>query len=74
VAIVSGAFNKWGDPGEGKYFTVWYNGGHVWIQFKHLGQFWRFDTSAYGDGGSGPRVRKTSRPTAGFQSRHWPGL
>lgn len=74
VAIVSGAFNRWGDPGEGKFFTVWYNGGHVWIQFKDLGQFWRFDTSAYGDGGSGPRVRKTSRPTAGFQARHWPGL
>lgn len=74
TAIVSGAFNKWGDPGEGKFFTVWYNSGHVWIQFIKLGRFWRFDTSPQGSGPNGPHVRIGSRSTAGFQPRHWPGI
>jgi hypothetical protein len=74
TAIVSGDFDRWGEAGEGKFFTIWYNGEHVWVQFKKLGRFWRFDTSPYGSGGRGPRMRTGSRPTAGFRARRWPGL
>jgi hypothetical protein len=72
--IVSGNFDQWGAPGRGKYFTIWFNARHVWIQFHGIGRFWRFDTSAWGSGGHGPRMRLTPRPTYGFSSRHWPGL
>lgn len=70
--IVSGDFDQWGVPGEGDTMTVWYSGIHVWIQFKGSGE-WRFDTSPYGDGPSGPQLRKTPRPVTGFSPRHWPG-
>jgi len=74
TAIVSGEFARsWGKPGEGEKFTVWANGEHVWIQLKGLGNAWRFDTSPYGSGGRGPRLRSTERPTSGFTARHWPG-
>lgn len=73
-AIVSGDFARdWGEPGRGQRFTVWANGGHVWTQFHGIGNAWRFDTSPYGSGGRGPRLRSTPRPTDGFTPRHWPG-
>jgi hypothetical protein len=74
VAVVSGEMARsYGDPGRGKRFTVWANAGHVWIQFHGIGNAWRFDTSPYGSGGRGPRLRFTPRPTDGFTPRHWPG-
>lgn len=72
-AMVSGMFNTWGVPGEGKYFTVYYNSGHVWIRL-HKSQWWRFDTSPHGDGGRGPRLRYLPRFTGGFGARHWPDM
>lgn len=73
-AMVSGDFmHRWGAPGKGRYFTVWASPVHVWIQF-HFGVFWRLDTSPWGDGGTGPRMRRLPRLTRGFQPRHWPGL
>jgi hypothetical protein len=65
---------RWGAPGKGRWFTVWANSGHVWMQFTGCGPAWRFDTSAYGSGPSGPALRFTPRPTSGFTPRHWPGL
>jgi hypothetical protein len=74
AAIVSGEFARsWGQPGRGQRFTVWANGSHVWTQFHGIGNAWRFDTSPYGSGGRGPRLRFTPRPTDGFTPRHWPG-
>lgn len=85
-APVSGTFaSSWGKPGRGKFFTVWANAEHVWIQF-HKGPWWRFDTSQHSyvkqEPGHGHVVRyvdaaalvKTSRSTAGFTPRHWEGL
>lgn len=74
TAIVSGDFNHWGEPGQGRDFTVWYNADHVWIEFHNLGSGKRFDTSPHGDGANGPRVRNSARSSAGFSPRHWPGL
>lgn len=74
-ACVSGNFANWGQSGRGRYFTVWYNAHHVWIEFHHpFGQYKRFDTSPWGFGGRGPRVRKTRRPRYGFKARHYPGM
>lgn len=73
-AIVSGAFaSSWGQPGEGKDFTVHASLTHVWISFAS-GEVKRFDTSPWGSGGLGPHTRTTTRNDAyRFHSRHWPG-
>jgi hypothetical protein len=68
-APVSGNFTSWGQPGMGKFFTVWTNAGHIWIQWNGIGPMWRFDTG----GGSGGKNWPTSRSTGGFVARHWPG-
>jgi hypothetical protein len=70
---------SWGRPGKGRYVTLWARSGpkgtaHVWLQFHGLGRVWRFDTSAWGGGGRGPRMRLLPRPTRGFTPRHWPGM
>lgn len=72
-ALVSGEFYKWGVPGEGKFFTVYYNGEHVWTRL-HRSKWWRFDTSPHGDGGRGPQLRYLPRFTGGFGARHYPGM
>jgi hypothetical protein len=77
-AIVSGQFAaSWGKPGKGKEMTVWANAEHVFIEFRFdqeensdLPAYARFDTSPHGDGGSGARLRRGKRPTAGFTARH----
>ena len=75
TAIVSSMFARsWGKPGRGNDFTVWANDAHVWIELHGgVGNAKRFDTSSYGSGGSGPRLRFTDRPTSGFVPRHWAG-
>jgi hypothetical protein len=82
-AWTSGEFaSRYGKPGKGKFFTVWANADHVWIQL-HVGPYWRFDTSQHSvictpqhPNGvpSGAALVKTARSTAGFTPRHWPGL
>ena len=70
--MVSGGFaSSWGRPGRGKNFTVWANGGHVFIQSEGGGKKWRFDTG--GGPPSGPHIRDGHRSTSGFTARHWPG-
>jgi hypothetical protein len=72
-AWVSGTYaHSYGEPGGGKFFTVYANAEHVWLRLR--GPYWRFDTSPKGDGGRGPRLRKLPRFTRGFYARHWPGM
>ncbi|MDP2712521.1 MAG: hypothetical protein Q8O56_15000 [Solirubrobacteraceae bacterium] len=66
--MASGPFMSWGEPGPGKWITVYANAGHA---FMVVGE-WRFDTSALRGGGT--RWTRTMRPTAGFVARHPPGL
>lgn len=76
TAIVSGAFaSSWGRPGGGRTFTVWANDGHVFVEFHDApGGARRFDTSPWGDGGSGAQLRRTARGDTGrFTARHWEG-
>lgn len=78
--IVSGDFSRWGQPGRGSEFTVWYTSGHVFIEFYGRPAK-RFDTVPGGSGGNGPHLRFTAPgapgdtwEATGFAARHWPGL
>jgi septal ring factor EnvC (AmiA/AmiB activator) len=64
----STSFESWGEPGPGKYITVYANAGHAYM---YVGG-WRFDTSALSSGGT--RWTQSTRSNAGFIARHPPGL
>ena len=66
----SGSFVKWGKPGKGRWITTFANAGHMYMTVAGL----RFDTSAMGSGGNGPRWRGTKRSPRGFAVRHPAGL
>lgn len=66
--MVSGDLATWGDPGPGRWITVFANGGHTFMYVAGL----RFDTS--GLRATGSRWQATTRSTAGFAERHPPGL
>ncbi|HEV2060901.1 MAG TPA: hypothetical protein VGR11_16245 [Solirubrobacteraceae bacterium] len=65
--MASGPFMSWGEPGPGKWITIYANPGHM---FMVVGG-WRFDTSALR---GGTRWTQQMRPTGGFVARHPPGL
>ncbi|MEJ6560014.1 MAG: hypothetical protein QNL71_03035, partial [Akkermansiaceae bacterium] len=65
----STGFLNYGSAGEGEWITVWAKNGHVYMTIGGL----RLDT-----GGSprtdGPRWKKRTRSSSGFQARHPAGL
>jgi hypothetical protein len=64
----SGRLSHWGDPGPGRWVTIYANAGHVFMEVAGV----RFDTSAARIRGS--RWDNSGRSTAGFAVRHPPGL
>jgi cell wall-associated NlpC family hydrolase len=64
----SGDFMNFGEPGPGKWITIYANSGHIFMVVAGL----RFDTS--GRGRAGTRWQEGSRPASGFAVRHIPGL
>jgi hypothetical protein len=62
----SGPMMNWGEPGKGRWITVFAHGGHAYMVVAGL----RFDTSSMGSGGKGPRWRATKRSPRGFAVRH----
>jgi len=66
--LASGPLMSWGEPGKGKWVTIWANAGHVFLEVAGI----RFDTSAQRVTGS--RWINESRSTAGFVARHPAGL
>lgn len=66
--MVSGDLAQWGDPGPGRWITIYANGGHTFMFVAGL----RFDTG--GLSATGSRWQATTRSTAGFAVRHPPGL
>ncbi len=64
----STALSGWGDPGAGRWITVYANGGHAWMTVAGL----RFDTGGLRVTGS--RWQTTGRGTGGFVARHPAGL
>jgi cell wall-associated NlpC family hydrolase len=67
--LTSGMFASWGDPGPGKWITIYANNGHVYMYVAGL----RFDTSGR-SGPRGSRWQAAVRPNGGFVARHPPGL
>jgi cell wall-associated NlpC family hydrolase len=65
----SGALEGYGEPGPGKWITIYANASHVYAEIAGL----RWDTSGV-ENGTGPRWHIDSRPPAGFVVRHPPGL
>ena len=66
--MVSGDFENWGDPGPGRWITVYANADHVWMEVAG----WRFDTVAQAE--SGTRWAQGGGEFSGFVVRHPPGL
>ena len=64
----STGFESWGEPGAGKWITVYANAGHAFMVVAG----WRFDTVALAEGGT--RWSQTMTSTAGFVARHPAGL
>jgi cell wall-associated NlpC family hydrolase len=67
--LTSGELANWGEPGPGKWITIYANGGHVFMFVGGL----RFDTS-FRDGPRGTRWQNSKRSLAGFEIRHPAGL
>ena len=68
VARASGDLMSYGWGGEGKWITIYANGGHAYMVIAGL----RFDTS--GSGEEGPRWRLEPRSGRGYAKRHPAGL
>jgi cell wall-associated NlpC family hydrolase len=67
--LTSGSLEGWGEPGPGKWITVYANGEHTFMEIAGL----RWDT--VGDArGTGPRWHLEPNSRAGFVVRHPPGL
>jgi peptidoglycan hydrolase CwlO-like protein len=66
--MVSGQFEDWGDPGPGKWITIYANADHVWMEVAG----WRFDTVALAE--TGTRWARGGGEFDGFVVRHPPGL
>jgi len=66
--MVSGDFESWGEPGPGRWITVYANAGHVWMEVAG----WRFDTVALAEDGT--RWAQGGGEFSGFVVRHPAGL
>src|SRR3954469_4544422 len=64
----SGHLMSWGQPGKGRWVTIYANAGHVFLEVAGV----RFDTGAQSVTGS--RWASDGRSTAGFVARHPAGL
>jgi len=71
TTVVSGQLMNWGDPGPGKWITVFANAGHTFMYVAGL----RFDTVALAETGSRWSNRPADEPDLStFAVRHPPGL
>ncbi len=66
--LASGPLMSWGEPGKGKWVTIYTHPGHVFMVVAGI----RFDTS--NSRVTGSRWSNDMRSTAGFVARHPPGL
>jgi cell wall-associated NlpC family hydrolase len=69
----SGQLESWGEPGPGKWITVYANAGHVYMYVNIGGRWMRYDTVGR-SGTFASRWQPDIRSNAGFVARHWPGL
>jgi len=66
--LASGPLMSWGEPGRGKWVTIYANNGHVFMEVAGI----RFDTS--NSRVTGSRWGNELRSTSGFVARHPAGL
>ena len=66
--LTSGGFMNWGEPGPGRWITIYTNPGHMFMVVAGL----RFDTS--GRSRLGSRWQPEMRSARGYTVRHPPGL
>jgi cell wall-associated NlpC family hydrolase len=66
--LASGPLMSWGEPGKGKWVTIYANPGHVYLEVAGI----RFDTS--GQRVTGSRWQNELRDNVGFVARHPAGL
>jgi cell wall-associated NlpC family hydrolase len=66
--MASGPLMGWGEPGKGKWVTIYTHPGHVFMVVAGI----RFDTS--GRQVTGSRWQNAMRSTSGFVARHPAGL
>jgi len=64
--LPSGPMMSWAEEGEGRWITVWANGGHAYAEIAGF----RWDTSGDGEGETGPRWHEDLRDNVGFTARH----
>ena len=64
--LPSGPMMKWGEEGEGRWITVYANGGHAYAVIAGF----RWDTSGDSGGETGPRWHADLRDNVGFVARH----
>ena len=67
--LVSGELARWGEPGPGRWITIYANAGHTFMKVDGI---W-FDTA----GRSGPYASRwlvSTPPLAGYAVRHPPGM
>jgi hypothetical protein len=67
-ALTSGDFMSWGQPGPGRWITIYASPGHVYMVVNGR----RFDTS--GQDVSGSRWQADDRSSSGYTVRHPTGL
>lgn len=68
--MVSGQLAGWGEPGVGRWITVYANASHVYMTIAGL----RFDTRDDLPGVRGPRWHQEMAEPRGFVARHPAGL
>ncbi|MEY2517457.1 MAG: hypothetical protein QOJ89_4815 [bacterium] len=68
VALASGGLMSWGEPGPGRWISIYANGGHAFMVVAGR----RFDTS--GRGQTGSRWQTAMRDASGYVVRHPAGL
>jgi RNA polymerase sigma-70 factor, ECF subfamily len=75
-ALTSSRFaESWGEPGEGRYVTVWANDEHVWIEFNlDHDHAERFDPTPLRCAPGNSWLSNRDLSSHGFSPRHWPGL
>jgi len=64
--LPSGPMTRWGAPGEGRWITIYANGGHAYAVIAGV----RWDTSGDAGGETGPRWHTDLRDNVGFTARH----
>lgn len=72
---VSGAFESFGVSGKGKYFTIYANSEHMFMEFTIPGKGTQhFGTGRWGKSWSGAGFNPSLHPHGGFVARHVKGL